>query len=116
VLSRPWLDCTSSRPVFSSMKQPAHGPELSGVSRAPNASYTGLHRQTPQMWAVEWRGDAVLKAQKLWLPAAGSPPVPYVFLASCTAQRWPIMAACWSPRQPDMGTPCSGPSTATVLR
>lgn len=44
------------------------------------------------------------------------PPVPYVFLASCTAHRCPIMAACWSPRQPAIGTPFSGPSAVTSLQ
>lgn len=47
-------------------------------------------------------------------PLALRSPVPYVFLASCTAQRCPTIAACWSPRQPAMGTPASGPSL-TVL-
>mmetsp|Transcript_32939 Transcript_32939/g.72784 ORF Transcript_32939/g.72784 Transcript_32939/m.72784 type:complete len:286 (+) Transcript_32939:553-1410(+) len=37
-------------------------------------------------------------------------PVPYVFFASPATQRWPSMAAIWSPRQPQIGTSARGPS------
>ncbi len=48
-------------------------------------------------------------------PLLPSAPVPYVFLASRTAQRWPTIAACWSPRQPAMGTPSSASMPLMVL-
>lgn len=59
---------------------------------------------------------AVARRARLGHARLQTAPVPYVFLASDTAQRWPIMAACWSPRQPAMGTPCRGPSVLMVLR
>ena len=40
-------------------------------------------------------------------------PVPYVFFASPGAQRWPNVAACWSPSTPPMRVPASDPGTTT---
>mmetsp|Transcript_1349 Transcript_1349/g.5497 ORF Transcript_1349/g.5497 Transcript_1349/m.5497 type:complete len:250 (+) Transcript_1349:415-1164(+) len=40
-------------------------------------------------------------------------PVPYVFLAPPAPQRWPSVAACWSPRHPVSLTPFRAPSAMT---
>ena len=87
----------------------SHFTAAPAIATDPSSAYTGL-APLPNWYATVVSSPCVDLTGTAPVLYSIKHPVPYVFLTSPTrVQWWPSSAACWSPTQPLMTVPASGP-------